>query len=335
MGMSHVHAAAHARGSRLVATVDKRPQIARASAERYGASEYYTDYRSVLTRDDIDVVVVATWPSSHREIAVACLEAGKHVLMEKPITPSMGEGAEVLRAVRRTGQKLRIGYILRHNASYQRLVKVVRTGALGSPLAMRMLGGEHVGTAEHWRRDLKLLTETSPIIDCGCHYVDVMRWATGAEAVRVSGVGCRLESEVPKDKYDYGIITIAFSDGSSGVYEVGWTHSYRGFSEKEFVGPRGRLRLIYAGERPEHHEEGDLIELYQPPGRYRFVNVPGEFKPVERELADLLKCIDEDLDPMPALEDAMRSLQIVLAGDQAIRRGSTVVIEPWSLARLG
>ena len=332
MGMGHVAAAAEHDRTRLVATVDRLPRVAAAAARRYGADLHFADYRQVLTRSEVEVVVIATWPSSHREIAIACLAAGKHVLLEKPLAPSLPEAEAVVRAVRRTGRKLRVGYILRHNSTYQRAAELISSGSIGFPIAMRMLGGEHVIYPDHWRECLKLITETSPIVDCGCHYVDVMRWCTGAEAVRVSGVSCRLDSRVPQDKYDYGIITIAFSDGSTGIYEVGWTHNYREFSEKEFIGPKGRLRMIYAADRTEHHEEGDLIEVYRFPGKYRQINVPGVFKPIAREMSDLLDCIEKDLDPRPALDDAMKSLQIVLAGERAIGTGKTTSIRPWTLA---
>jgi predicted dehydrogenase len=334
MGRSHAAGAVESGRARLLATVDRRPEAARVLAERYGAALHSDDPRAILGRDDIDVVVIATNPSSHRDLAMACMEAGKHVLLEKPLAPTMAQAEAIVRAALRHDRKLRVGYILRHNRSYQRLVALAHSGVLGSPLLMRMLGGEHIVTEEHWQQDLALLTDTSPIIDCGCHYVDAMRWLTGAEAVRVSGTGCRLDPRIPGGCYDYGAITIAFSDGSTGLYEVGWTRAYRSFSEKEVIGPTGRLRLVYAGERLDSPERGDLIELHRPPNRCRRLNVPGEFKPVGRQLADLFDCIEQDLDPMPPLTDAMRSLQIALAGNRAIRTGATIRITPWEPPRV-
>jgi len=329
MGWSHANAAFESSRARLIAAIDQKPELAYTLAEHYGAPLHASDYHAVLSRDDVQVVVIATYPSSHREIAVACLQAGKHVLLEKPVAHTLADAEAVIRAAVRYHRKLRIGYILRHNRTYQQAVKLVHSNALGLPLAMRMLGGEHIMTKADWQQDLALLTDTSPVIDCGCHYVDIMRWLTGAEAVRVSGSGCRLDSRVPEGCYDYGAITITFSDGSSGLYEVGWTRAYRRFNEKELVGPAGRLRIIYADERSEHQEEGDLIELYQPPRKYRLFNIPAEFKPVGRQLNDLFDCIEQDQDIIPALQDAMRSLQIVLAGDQAIRTGASIRVKPW------
>ena len=329
MGMSHGRAVQHSSRCRVVATIDRRGEAATAAHRSLGADFHSADYHDVLERPDIGVAVVATYPSSHREIAVACLNAGKHVLLEKPIAGSTAEAEDIVCAALRGGRKLRVGYVLRHNRTYRRAAALIQKGSLGFPLAMRMMGGEHIITEAHWQQDLALLTDTSPIIDCGCHYVDVMRWVTGAEAARVSGVGCRLDPAIPVGCYDYGAITVTFSDGSTGLYEVGWTRAYRSFSEKEFIGPQGRLRIVYAGERAEHQDKGDLIELYQPPRPPRHVNVPEEFKPLGRQLTDLLDCIDGDLDPKPALEDAMRSLQIVLAGDRAIRTGATQAVKPW------
>jgi predicted dehydrogenase len=329
MGSSHASAVAGSSRARLIGTVDLCEQTARTVAQRYSAAFWSTRYKDLLDRPEIDVIIIATYPSSHRKLAVAALQAGKHVLLEKPLAPTMAEAAAIVRTAQQTNRKLRVGYILRHNTTYQRAVRLIQAGTLGSPLVMRMFGGEHIKTEAHWRQDLTLITETSPVIDCGCHYVDVMRWATGAEVLRISGVRCRLDSAIPEGCYDYGVITMSFSDGSSGVYEVGWSRAYRNFSEKEFVGPKGRLRIIYAEERPEHHEEGDLIELYHPPSNYQHINVPGDFKPLKTELEDLLNCIAKDLDPMPALVDAMRSLQIVLAGHRALLTGKSLTVKAW------
>ena len=97
-------------------------------------------------------------------------------------------------------------------------------------------------------------------------------------------------------------------------------HNFRNFNEKEFIGPKGRIRLIYKGHRFEHHEEGDLIEYYSHPDRYEMINVKGELKPTGVQLEDLMEYIEKDKNPMPGLENAYRSLEIVLAGHKAITK---------------
>lgn len=84
-----------------------------------------------------------------------------------------------------------------------------------------------------------------------------MRWFTGAEIESVSGIGLRTDDEVPEDKYNYGMMTVKLSDGSVGYYEAGWANTMSSDNLKEFVGPKGRIKLVYRKDRQTHQEEGD------------------------------------------------------------------------------
>lgn len=329
MGMNHVQAVAKHPRANLLAVVDWKEEVRERCQREFGARDAYAEYTDILDRDDIELVAVATWPSTHREIVEVLLRAGKDVLCEKPLARTLDEARSMIETVRETGRKLRVGYILHYHRAYNKVTEMIRNGALGDPpYIMRLLGGEHTITDLHWSRDLKLIQETSAGIDCGCHYVDIMRRVTGADAVWVSGVGARTEPETPVDNFDYELFSIKFDDGSSGIYEVGWTHQYRDFSEKEFVGPAGRIRLTYAHERRDaHHKEGDQIEYYQFPNKITITNVPTGFKRVGEELADLIRTVEEDRDVMPHLDDAYKSLEIVLAGHQAAVEGRTIWLQ--------
>jgi len=313
---------------RVVAVVDRKPERAKKYAEKFDVPIHEADYKPVLKRDDVDIVVITTRPSSHAEIAVDAMRAGKHVFSEKPMASTLEGALEMIRTAREAGVKMHIGFILRSNKTFQRLAEMVRSDAIGKPIVMRLLGAEHAVEEETWQWDLRLLKDTSPLIDCGSHYVDVMRWVTGSEAVSVSGAGTITEDGVPDNNYNYAAVTVRFRDDSVGLYEVGWGHTMREFWEKEFIGPKGRLRFTYAPDRREHREEGDLIEFYTyPANRYEMINVKCPWLEFDSEFLKLVKLIEEDADPIPGLVDALRSLEIVLAGHQAILTGRTMTIE--------
>ena len=314
-------------GHKLVAVVDIVPERAKKRKEEFGVEEWGTDYRIFLKREDIKIIVITTWPSTHAKIAIDSMKAGKDVLCEKPITKTLEEARKVIEIVKETKRKMVIGYILRYNESYQKIAKMIKESRIGFPIIMRMAGAEHIIAQIHWERHQALLRDTSPLIDCGSHYVDVMRWFSGEEVISVSGIGARVEEETPKDKYDWGKILTKLSKGSVGSYEVGWGHNFRNYSEKEFIGPRGRIRLIYAHDRFEHHEEGDLIEYYSYPGQYEIINIKGEYKPTGKQFQYLIDHIERNEDCLPILENAYKSLQIVLAGDEAIRKDKTIYLE--------
>jgi len=329
MGMQHVAAVANHPRAELLAVVDWKEEVRQRCIQQYGAREAFAEYSDILERDDIELVTVATWPSTHRQIVEACLRAGKQVLCEKPLAPSLAEAHSMIETAHQTGRKLRVGYVLHYHRGYDKVTEMIRDGALGEPpYIMRLLGGEHTIIERHWGRDLKLIEETSPGIDCGCHYVDIMRRVTGAEAVWVSGTGARTETETPPENFDYELFAMRFDDGSTGIYEVGWSHHYRAFSEKEFIGPEGRIRLTYAHERRDGYpEEGDQIEYYQFPGQITIINVPGGLKQVGEEFGDLIRTVEEDRDVTEHLDDAYKSLEIVLAGHQAAAEGRTIWLQ--------
>ena len=84
--------------------------------------------------------------------------------------------------------------------------------------------------------------------------------------------------------------------------------------------PKGK-----AQERIEHKEEGDLIEYYRYPDHYQQINVKGKLKQMGVEIQDLIDYIEEDKDPLPDLENVLKSMEIVLAGDKAIKTGRAVI----------
>jgi len=111
-----------------------------------------------------DLVSVNTYTDSHADYAVAAMEAGAHVFVEKPLAPSIDEAERVVATARRTGRKLIVGYILRHHPSYAEFIR--RARELGSPLVMRMnLNQQSSGAA--WEIHKRLMQSTSPVVDCG------------------------------------------------------------------------------------------------------------------------------------------------------------------------
>ncbi|MFH1007688.1 MAG: Gfo/Idh/MocA family oxidoreductase [Candidatus Latescibacterota bacterium] len=322
-GYGHLPAIESHPNTRLVGVADVDPDRAQRACTEYGAEDWSTDYRDFLGRGDVEVVVITTPPDSHARIAIDALHAGKNVLCEKPFARSLSDAREIIRTVRQTGRKLTVGYVLRHNAAYRKAAEMIRDGAVGSPLVMRLLGSEGYTQVPKWNRALGLLKNTSPVVDCGCHYADVMRWFTGAEATSVCGVGGRLNPEVPAAAYDYGSIQVQFDDGSVGTYEVAWGYTFRNFSEKEFIGPEGRLRIEHISVE-EGKEDIQQLETYVPGEGLRTIPVEGSIKPMAHQLSSLIDHITDDLDPLPALADAVKSLEIVLAGHEAILTGKHV-----------
>lgn len=287
---------------------------------KFFAKNITTDYIQAVTDPNVDIVIIATYPSSHLEILKLCIEHKKHVLCEKPICANEADGEEFMRLVKDNPDvKVLIGYILRHNKSYQKIAEMIHDGAIGKPIIIRMAQNHHT---MNWNKYLALIEETSPIIDCGIHYFDVARWFTGADFTDISARGLKTEADISKGRYNYGIASFKLSDGSVGFYEVGWTNTISSGNIKEFVGPLGSIRLVYAKDRLEHKEEGDLIEYFKLPEKeYKTINLRCERKPMGDQFQYLVDMIEKGIPATPSAEDVWKSFKAAFDADKLIRDG--------------
>jgi predicted dehydrogenase len=288
------------------------------------------DYKEALIRLKPDLVCVSTYTDSHAEYAVAAMEAGAHVFVEKPLAATVEEARRVVDAARANGRKLVVGYILRHHPSWQRLIAEARS--LGGPYVFRLNLNQQSSGAT-WDTHKQLMQTTSPIVDCGVHYVDVMCQITDAPPVEVRGMGLRLSDEIPQDMYNYGHFQVIFADGSVGWYEAGWgpMMSDTAFFVKDVVSPRGAvsIRMPESARSDDHdtHTKTSMLRIHrlgQPDQDLNMADEPGHQDLCEREQAFMARAIHEDIDLTRHMEDAVRSLAVCLAADDSVRSGQPV-----------
>ncbi|MDD6032691.1 MAG: Gfo/Idh/MocA family oxidoreductase [Oscillospiraceae bacterium] len=318
IGEAHLSDIYYREGIEIVGVVDLVEENARAFARKYGARSYGIDYHPYLKRDDVDIVIIATYVNSHLSILKDCLAAGKHVLCEKPIAGSLEEGREFYRLVKENPQcKVLIAHILRYNETYRKVAQMIHDGAIGEVRLIRMAQNHHIMNRERYAT---LLRDCPPIVDCGVHYVDVIRWFTGMDIVSLSGVGCRIGDVAPEDTYNYGMLTMQLENGASAYYEAAWADTTASFNLKEFVGDKGRIRLVLQEYRYQDHEEGDLIEYYNAEENvYHTINLRAKYKNMWGQLQGLIDMIENDTDGFPTMDDVFIAYRLALLGDQAIR----------------
>jgi predicted dehydrogenase len=290
------------------------------------------DYAAALAEFKPDVVSIATHTNTHADYAVAALEAGAHVFVEKPLAATVADAQRVVDTAIANKRKVVIGYILRHHPSWTKLIEESRK--LGGPYVFRMnLNQQSSGPAWDIHR--------SPIVDCGVHYVDVMCQITDAKPVEVRGMGVNLAKGLPAGMYNYGHFQVLFDDGSVGWYEAGWgpMMSETAFFVKDVISPNGCVSIVMAeGARSDDidtHTKTSTIRLHSaatgPDGRFaqedRMLSMQGE--PGHQDLCDLeqafvLKAIREDIDLTRHMDDAVKSLAVCLAADESVRTGKAV-----------
>lgn len=300
--------------------------------------EIRRSFDDAIAAERPDVVAIATYSDSHADYAVRTLEAGCHVFVEKPLATTVADAQRVVDAAKANGKKLVVGYILRHHPSWMRLIAEARK--LGGPYVFRMnLNQQSSGPT--WATHKQLMQTTSPIVDCGVHYLDVMLQITDAKPVEVRGMGVRLSNEIASDMYNYGHLQVLFEDGSVGWYEAGWGPmiSETAFFVKDVISPNGCVSIVMAdgvkSDDIDTHTKTSTIKLHSamtgPDGRFskpdELLSMQGE--PGHQELCDaeqafLLKAIREDIDLTRHMDDAVKSLAVCLAADESVRTGKAV-----------
>lgn len=288
------------------------------------------DYAGALARLKPDLVCVATYSDSHADYAVAAMEAGADVFVEKPLATTVADARRVADCAARTGRKVVVGYILRHHPSWQRLIAEAR--ALGGPYVFR-LNLNQQSSGPTWEVHKALMQTTPPIVDCGVHYVDVMCQITDAAPVEVRGMGLRLSPEIAPDMYNYGHFQVLFADGSLGWYEAGWgpMMSDTAFFVKDVVSPNGavsiRMPESARSDDIDTHTKTSLLRVHrvgQPDADLSMADEPGHQELCDREQAFMARAIAENLDLTRHLQDAVQSLAICLAADESVRSGLPV-----------
>jgi len=328
-GYGHMPAITRVTGLNCVAFIDKDISKAKNFVKRFGPADVYDDYHEVLRREDIDIIAILTLPSAHCEIAVAALKAGKHVFTEKPISSNVNDGRKMVQTARESGRKLFVGFLLRFTGIYQEMARLIHDGIIGGPILYILGGYERYQPDDEfsWNRALDFIGDTSCGFDCGSHYVDLMRWYSGAEAVSVQGMGVRINADVPEGMFDYENYQIQFNDGSRGIYSTGWGFSFPerpGF--KGAIGPKGHIAIRF-DEIIEGKESGAKL-VFRPNGGDEEIVTRSSWKGFEAEWSYFYKMINEGLDPFPSLDDAIKSLEIVEAAhESALRNGTSIKLK--------
>ncbi len=340
MGISHARAYHKLDGFEIVGLVSRSPESREKLSKELGGLPTFSDFGNALQETKPDVVSINTYPDTHAQYAKMSLEANAHVFVEKPLALTVQEAQELVDLAKEKNKKMVVGYILRVHPSWTKFVEVARD--LGKPLVMRMnLNQQSSGT--HWYTHKQLMNSMSPIVDCGVHYVDIMCLMTQSQPISVSAIGARLTEEIDSEMYNYGQLQVRFQDGSVGWYEAGWgpMMSETAVFIKDVIGPKGAVSIMdqEKGESQDidGHTKTNSLKLHyselDEAGKFTKKDqlIPTEDEPDHDglcllEQAYLLKAIKEDLDLSDHLNDAVNSLKIVLAADESVRTGKTVLL---------
>jgi predicted dehydrogenase len=187
-GIAGLHLQAYADNPRvqIVAVADMNAQRAQSVADQWGAARAYSDPAELLADPEVQAVSICTWNNTHAQFAIEAIKAGKHVLVEKPMSRTYAEAQELESVVDAHDRVLQVGFVRRHSANCRVLKSFIDEGELGEIYYAKASVIRRMGNPGGWFAD-KEIAGGGPLIDIGVHVIDLAWYLMGSpRAVSVS-----------------------------------------------------------------------------------------------------------------------------------------------------
>lgn len=306
-------------GHTLAAVSDAVPERAAQLAATYPGCSVVVDWREVIKRSDLDAVVVATTNDSLASITLAAVQAGKHVLVEKPAARSAGELRPVVTAATIAGVAVRVGFNHRFHPALQQAKRLVEAKAIGPLMFVRGRYGHggRIGYDREWRAD-PVRAGGGELLDQGVHLIDLTRWFLG-DIAEVNGHAGTFFWDMSVE--DNGFVFLRTKEG-----QVGWLHAscteWKNLFCLEIYGRTGKLQIdglggSYGTERLAFYR---MLPQMGPP-ETTIWEYPGEDTSWSAEFRDFAAAVAGSAAQGATIEDAVASLEVV---SEVYSRSATV-----------
>lgn len=294
--------------ARLVACADVQLERAQALARTYDAA-VSADWKEVIQRPDVDIVIVATTNNMLAEITQTSVEVGKHVLVEKPAARSAAELEPVIEAAKTANRRVRVGFNHRYHPALRKAREIINSGVAGELMFVRGRYGHggRLGYEKEWRAN-PALSGGGELIDQGVHLIDLSRWFLG-DFQSVSGFAHTYYWDMPVD--DNGFMTLKTAKQQVAHLHVSCTE-WKNLFSLEIYGRDAKLHVeglggSYGVERLAFYK---MLPQMGPP-ETTIWEYPGEDKSWQVEFAEFLDDIRLNREPAANLNDAYEALKIV------------------------
>lgn len=311
---------AHTGNSEITALVSGDPRKLAALGDAYDVEHRYgyDQFDALLTSGVIDAVYLATPNWRHAEFAVPALEAGIHVLCEKPLDVSADKARAIIAAAERGGAKLMTAYRLHFEPATLDAIRRIRAGELGELIAFTACFMQMVDPANHRATNG---IEAGPLFDMGAYPINAIRYLFGAEPLEVvSAIGVRHADAGFGDLDDTIAVTLRMPGDRLAQFTVG----YYANSVDSFIiaGTKGSIQMNPAfgfGQGLEHHRQIGEEKTHE---TYKETDQFGG------ELRYFSDCILNDHTPEPDGEEGLADLLVIEAIAKALSSGCAVPVEP-------
>jgi predicted dehydrogenase len=295
-------------GARLAACADTDAARAGSLAAPVGAA-VCDGWRDLVCRDDVGIVVVATTNDALAEISIAALQAGKHVLVEKPAARNVAELDGVIAAARAAGRLVRVGFNHRYHPALRKAREIFESGALGPMMFVRGRYGHggRLGYEKEWRAD-PAKSGGGELIDQGVHLIDLAGCFLG-DFTEVAGHAATYFWKMPVD--DNAFLTLRTAGGQTAFLHVSCTE-WKNLFSLEIYGRDAKLAIdglggSYGVERLAYHK---MLPQMGPPETAVW-EYPGTDTSWAAEFGEFLEDIRLGREPSAGLPAARAALEVV------------------------
>lgn len=344
IGGVHAEAIRRVTGVRLVAVADMAEQKAKKMGEDYGVP-YYSNYRDLLERDDIDVVNVCLPSGLHMDACIDAANAGKNILCEKPLEITLSRIDKILEAVHKNGVKLGVVFQKRFQNPSKLIKDAIISGKLGKLISgsayLKMYRTQAYYDSGAWRGTWKL-DGGGCLMNQGIHGIDLLQWFMGPvkSVYAVTDIVAHERIEVE----DVAVALVKFANGAAGVIE-GSTSCYPGLpSVLEVYGTNGTVTLQeekltrWAFINPTEDDKTLAKKAAEEGGKTEEIDRSDPLATVGDShllpIEDMAAAVREDRDPAVTGEEGRKSVEIILAIYKSAKTGEEVELPlaEWSPA---
>ncbi len=335
----HLDSYSHVEAAEVVALCDIDSAVLAATADRYGITKTYTSETEMLAREELDAVDVCVWNCNHAACVIEALNAGKHVLCEKPMATCAAEAEQMIAAAQRSDRLLMIGFSMRFSDETRIVKDFIDHDYLGDIYYSKATYLRRHGAPGGWFTD-KARSSGGPVIDLGVHVIDLTRYLMGRpKALSVyavtddrlknrpylkNDVGWKPEAARPDDVFDvedFAVAMIRYEGGKTTLLETSYSLNGEGVTRKELFGTKGGVNLAEKGLKIYTVVNDYLADIT--PSMENYIHSQEMYT---AEMAHFVDCALNGTECIARAEDGLEVMKILDAIYESARTGHEVVI---------
>ncbi len=325
-GINYVRVFSELPGSRVTVICDSREDRLRDVGQRFPKAHLTTSLADALQLGGVDVVVVCTGATTHYEVARRCLEAGKHVLVEKPVATTVADAEALAQLAKQQDVTLMVGHTFLYNSGVQKVKEYIDRAEIGH---IRYLYARRTNLGPI-RQDVNAVWDLAP------HDVSIFNYLLEDEPQWVSAIGIKA---LGNHREDVGFISLGYPNKIVGNIHVSWADPNK-VRELVVVGSEKRIAFDDTNvlEQVRVFEKGVTPEQVEPSsyGEYHFLMRDGDIvspkvevsEPLKNQCTHFLECLRQGVEPRTDGWAGLAVVRVMVAIDASVKQnGAPVSVE--------